>query len=193
MKEEKNNVKKPFYKKWWFWIIIILIVEIFGKDSKDKNIDTSSELAQKIEKVDGTQSTKMAIDTSSELTEKDENIQSLETKSEDEFIEDVKRVIQGAINSEREAIIDVELKNRDLYVYVDFSNTDPAPFTLEDLAWSRTSSITDAILELNDYDTLWDAVIIDFGDIGKIRNGKECIEENEYGYRYFPSKNFILE
>ena len=38
---------------------------------------------------------------------------------------------------------------------------------IEDLAISRTSSITDAILELTDYDSQWNTITVDFGDVGK--------------------------
>ena len=51
--------------------------------------------------------------------------------------------------------IDVVLKDGDLCVTVDLSNANPEPLTMEDLAISRTGSITDAILELTDYDSYW--------------------------------------
>lgn len=112
--------------------------------------------------------------------------------SADNFIADVKDAIQGAISSKTEAITDVVLKNGDLCVYVDFSKADPSPLTLEDLAWSRTSSITDAILELKDYDELWETITVDFGDIGHITNSKADMKSNGMG-RYFPAENFKIE
>lgn len=41
------------------------------------------------------------------------------------------------------------------------------PLTLEDLALSGIGSITDAILELKDYDNLWETIKVDFGAIGQ--------------------------
>ncbi|MCM1124627.1 MAG: hypothetical protein NC416_18785 [Eubacterium sp.] len=110
----------------------------------------------------------------------------------DNFIADVKDVIQGAISSKTEAITDVTLENGDLCVYVDFSKADPSPLTLEDLAWSRTSSITEAILDLKDYDELWETITVDFGATGHITNSKENVETN-VGGRYFPAEDFKLE
>lgn len=110
----------------------------------------------------------------------------------DNFIADVKEVIQGAISSKTETITDVVLENEDLCVYVDFSKAAPSPLTLEDLAWSRTSSITDAILELKDYDELWETITVDFGDTGHITNNKADMESNGIG-RYFPAENFKIE
>lgn len=110
----------------------------------------------------------------------------------DNFIADVKDVIQGAISSKTEAITDVELENGDLCVYVDFSKADPSPLTLEDLAWSRTSSITDAILELKDYDELWETITVDFGDVGHITNSKTDMKNSGFG-RYFPAEDFKIE
>ncbi|MCX4298421.1 MAG: hypothetical protein OSJ73_15540 [Lachnospiraceae bacterium] len=112
--------------------------------------------------------------------------------SPDNFIADVKDVIQGAISSKVEAITDVVLENGDLCVYVDFSKADPSPLTLEDLALSRTSSITDAILELKDYDELWETITIDFGDVGHITNSKVDMQNNSVG-RYFPAEDFKIE
>lgn len=113
--------------------------------------------------------------------------------SSDKFVSDVKTAIQGAINSEDESIVDVVLNNKDLCITVDLSKSNPEPLTMEDLAISRTGSITDAILELTDYDSQWNTITIDFGDVGKITNSKDSIKENEFGGRYFPSENFTLE
>ena len=107
-------------------------------------------------------------------------------------MEDVKTAIQGAISSKTESIRDVVLKDGDLCVYVDFSNADPSPLTLEDLALSRTGSITDAILELKDYDSLWETITVDFGEVGHITNNKADIQTG-MGGRYFPGENFKLQ
>ena len=80
-----------------------------------------------------------------------------------------------------------------LCVTVDLSKANPEPLTMEDLAISRTWAITDAILELTDYDSQWNTITIDFGDIGRITSKKDDIKENEFGGRYFPSENFTLE
>lgn len=121
-----------------------------------------------------------------------DNTTTQETSS-DKFISEVKEVIQGAISSEDESITDVVLKDGDLHITVDLSKADPAPLTIEDLALSRTSSITDAILALADYDSQWNTITVDFGDVGKVVCDKNSIKENEVGGRYFPSENFTLE
>ncbi len=121
-----------------------------------------------------------------------QEITSTKEVSPDNFIADVKDVIQGAISSKTEAITDVVLENGDLCVYVDFSKADPSPLTLEDLALSRTSSITDAILELKDYDELWETITVDFGDVGHITNSKTDMKNNGFG-RYFPAEDFKIE
>ncbi len=115
----------------------------------------------------------------------------LENISNDDFIEKIKSAIQGDVG-EDESIIDVKCENEDLYIYVDFSKTDPNPFTFEDLAVSRTCSITDSILELKEYDSLWKNIIVDFGEIGHIKNDKSNIKYNEFG-RYFDESNFKIE
>lgn len=165
-KAEKNKVKKPIYKKWWFWVIIVVIIAaIFGNNGAKDGIE------------DGVKDT----------------INSAEQQTSDKFIEEVENAIQGSINSEEESITDVVLKDRNLCVIVNLSEANSTPLTMEDLAISRTGSITDAILELADYDNQWETITVDFGNIGKITNSKESIKENEVGGRYFPSENFIIE
>lgn len=110
--------------------------------------------------------------------------------SDDEFVEDVKIAIQDDIG-ENEQIKDVIFENGDLCVYVDISNVDPTPLTMEELALSRTSSITDAILELTQYDDEWNTITVDFEDLGHIKNSKENISDDGYG-RYFPIEQFKL-
>lgn len=121
-------------------------------------------------------------------SEKTDSESTTEKASTDDFVSDVKAAIDGDVGA-GEAITDVKFEDGDLCVYVDLSKADPTPLTLEDLAESRTSSITDSILELTEYDDLWDTITVDFGSIGKITNGKSDIRDDGYG-RYF---DFDLE
>ena len=175
-KDKGSSVKKPIIKKWWFWVIIIVVLAgIIGSGGgKDEGKGDTPPTTTKPE---GSQTP--------ENTTTDD-------VSADKFVEDVKTAIQGAISSKTESIQDVVLKDGDLCVYVDFSNADPSPLTLEDLALSRTGSITDAILELKDYDSLWETITVDFGEVGHITNNKADIQTG-MGGRYFPSENFKLE
>lgn len=161
--------KKSIFKRWWFWVIVVIVVAGIGGangGSKDKKEEDKTS---------------------------NNNVTVTEETSSGEFVEKVKIAIQGAISSEDEFITDVVLKDEDLRITVDLSKADPEPFTIEELAISRTGSITDAILELSDYDSQWKTITIDFGDIGKIANSKDSIKENEVGGRYFPSENFTLQ
>ena len=81
------------------------------------------------------------------------------------------------------------LNGTDLLITVDFTNADPAPLTLSDLAWSRASSITDAVLTFAEYDELWETITIDFGEAGSVVCNKSDVVSTEYG-RYIPSTVF---
>lgn len=160
-------VRKPIFKKWWFWVIIVVILAaIFGNSGTNDSVKDE---------------TKDAINSTEQQA------------TSDKFVEDVKTAISGAIDSDNEAITDIALKDKDLCVTVDLSKADPSPLTIEDLAISRTSSITDAILELTGYDSQWNTITVDFGDVGKVVCDKDSIKENEAGGRYFPSENFTLK
>ena len=165
-KSTKSNGKKPIFKKWWFWVIIVVILAaIFGNSGTNDSVKDE---------------TKDAINSTEQQA------------TSDKFVEDVKTAISGAIDSDNEAITDIALKDKDLCVTVDLSKADPSPLTIEDLAISRTSSITDAILELTGYDSQWNTITVDFGDVGKVVCDKDSIKENEAGGRYFPSENFKI-
>ncbi len=169
-KTTATKAKKPIYKKWWFWaIIVVILTTAFASQGVKDGFE------------DGVKDTISSTE------------QQTTTSASGKFIEDVKAAIQGAINSKEESITDVVLKDGDLYISVDLSKANPLPLTTEDLAISRTGSITDAILELTDYDIQWKTITIDFGDIGKVTNSKDNVKENELGGRYFPSENFILK
>lgn len=111
--------------------------------------------------------------------------------NEEKFIEDIKNAISGAIG-EGEFITDVSFANGDLRICVDITQADPSPLTFEDLALSRTSSITDNILGLNEYLDTWTTITVDFGTLGHICNGKDNIADDGYG-PYFKSSNFAFE
>ena len=164
----KNNAaestgKNAIFKKWWFWILLVVILSAILGAVKA------------VGKISGTVNSANPQATS------------------DEFIDAVISAASTAIAGSSEAVTGVVLDCRDLCVTVDLSKTDPSPFTVEDLAISRTVSITDAILDLADYDSEWDTITVDFGDIGKVVCGKDSIQENEFGGRYFPSADFILQ
>lgn len=195
-----ENAKKKFYEKNWFmwlWLILfppigLILLWICHKDKKKKTkiIFSVVFIIWFVILICATNGNTTEPTNTNPTTEE---TQSTEVEiSPDKFIAEVKNSIQGAINSEEEYIVDVVLKDGVLCVTVDLSKANPDPFTIEDLAISRTGSITDAILELTDYDNQWNTITIDFGDIGKISNKKDDVKENDFG-QYFPSKNFTFE
>ena len=107
----------------------------------------------------------------------------------------VKKAIKGDMGEDESYA--VVFRDGYLFVRVDFSKVDPTPLTFEDLAITRTSSITDTILDLTDIYNLWDEITVSFGvdgeEIGDITNTKDDVEKNEFGGRYFPQENFALE
>ena len=148
---------------------------------------TQPETEETTIELDSTESEPESIpeETTEEIEEEPENNNSGTEKgiSGESFVEDVKSALQHLFVTE--SITDIVYQDRKLTVYVDLSQTDPTPLTLQDLALHHNSSITDDILELSQYDDLWDEVIIDFGEIGTVVNTKADIVYNGYGGRYF--------
>ncbi len=108
--------------------------------------------------------------------------------STDEFISEIPDVIDGSVGAE-DSIDNISLENGNLLICVTLGN--PSPFSYEDLMLSRTSSITDAILSLENCFDLWDTITIDYGEHGSIQNGHDNIQDDGYG-AYFRSENFII-
>lgn len=149
--------------------------------SKNDEIQSSSESSLEISVAETTESTieeTTTVESTSENTSEDNpNV------SSEAFIDIIKETIQGTVGTD-EYITDVALTDNILTIYVDLSKADTTIVPFEDLAISRASSITDSFLELKQYDDLWEEIIIDFGNVGQVKNTKSDIIESSYG-RYF--------
>ena len=163
---------------WW------LICAVMGNDTTD--VSTSEPTTEIIAAITTESVSEITTETTAALTTE----ATTQKITKDFFIKDVKQAIKGAVG-ENEAITDVTLDNKNLCVYVDFSQTDPSPLTFEDLMISRTSSITDAILNLTQYESLWKTITVDFNDLGYIKNKKKDMELGSVG-KYFPIEGFEI-
>lgn len=115
-----------------------------------------------------------------------------EPTASNDFIEKVTEAIDGQVG-EGESVLDIEMDGNNLILSVDLSNTKVHDwFPMDALAETRYTSITDAILELDKYDELWDTITVDFGELGYITCGKDDIGTNEWGGRYFDSSHIKL-
>lgn len=100
------------------------------------------------------------------------------------FVNAVEEAIHGTVDSSNERITNVDFTDGTLTISVDLSEADTTIVSLEDLAVVRAQSITDYFLELEEYEDLWNEVIIDFGALGRVKKSKSDIIESSYG-RYF--------
>ena len=107
-----------------------------------------------------------------------------------QFLSAINTAIEGALGK-GESVKEITLYNSDLCLVVDLGSTAPSPLSFEDLAESRFSSLSDAILDVTEYDDLWTSITVDFGDIGYATNTKSDILESEFG-RYFDALKYKL-
>ncbi len=107
--------------------------------------------------------------------------------SSDDFIKIIEVGIKGDVGA-NEVINSVTLEEKALIISVNISSADTTLLTLELLAESRTSSITDTILELTEYYSFWDTITVDFGSVGLIKNSKTSIVNDGYGPYFNPAK-----
>ena len=166
-----------------------------GNSTVETIVDTSADGEKKPAENEANVEKPEEADTNTDSQEKKTNekeISTDENTSEDELLKDAKKAAKAGINSNNQKIKKVKLKKRDLCIYVDLSNTDPEPLTIEDVAWTLAGSITDEVLELEQYYSMWDTITVDFGEVGFIKNSKDEIQNDGYG-NYFPAENFNLE
>ena len=109
----------------------------------------------------------------------------------DVFLNEIKSKLDGQIANEDESYTNIALNGKNVYIGVDISKVDTGLLTRALLAESRTGSITDAFLNITEYDDLWDSVTVDFGNTGVVTLYKTDIEVNEYNMRYFNSLKYI--
>lgn len=112
-------------------------------------------------------------------------------KEQNGFVKAVSEAADGNLE-EDEKLEEVTLYENDLYLSVDLGDTSDSDASAEDIALYRVSSLTDAILELDNFEHLWETITVDFGDIGEVVNGKDNIKDDGYG-KYFDSAKFELK
>ena len=112
------------------------------------------------------------------------------SKEQSGFVNAVLDASDGNLG-EGEKLKEVTLYNNDLCLSVDLGDTSNSTLPVEELAYSRVSSLTDAILELDNFEHLWDTITVDFGDLGEVVNSKDGIQDSGYG-KYFDSAQFQL-
>lgn len=189
-------------KKKWPWIVaaIVLVIAIgAGAGNKSKPAE-NEKAAPETEAAEPEAKSTEIVPIETEAPETDATMQAPEAPAvnpepeakpepepkpelltEDAFLENVRTVVPNGMGS-GEKVTSVTLKDRVLTVSVDLSGStapSPANFTIEMLAESRASQITEQILTLP-WD-FWDTVVVDFGDAGKSTNEKQRIITTEYG------------
>lgn len=114
------------------------------------------------------------------------------TVDSDELIKAVSKAIEGQVG-ENEKITDVTFDGSDLKISVDMSQAENKKISVEILAESRISSITQAILDLDDkYYNTWESITLDFSNIGKATFYKREVKDQGLG-RYFEVPVGIFE
>lgn len=157
--------------------LVIVIVSIgFMGNSEPEPDKTTEEVSATME------ITKESV--TEQVTKEEKTIADTDISPET-FVSAVEEAIQGAVNSSDEHITNVDLTDSTLTISVDLSEADTTIVPLEDLAVVRAQSVTDVILDLEQYDDLWNKIVVDFGDVGLVSRTSDDIIENEYGMRCF--------
>ena len=116
---------------------------------------------------------------------------SMASVDNDTLINAVEEAIEGQVGND-EKITGVAFDGKDITITVDISGADTSLFSAEEIAESRMSSITDAILKLdNSYFNSWETITLDFGSTGKATLDKSMIKDEGIG-KYFDFPAGIL-
>ena len=106
------------------------------------------------------------------------------------FLNEIKSALEGQLGS-NEYYTNIALNGMNVYIGIDISNADTSLLPRKYIAEGTTCSVTDAFLDITEYDDLWDSVTLDFGNSGVVTLYKTDIEVNEYNLRYFNSLKYI--
>lgn len=100
------------------------------------------------------------------------------TEQQASIIDVVTEAADGGVG-EGEKVTSVSLNGKVLTITVDLAGNN-------DIAFERISSITDAVLALDDsYYDQWDQIVLDFGDAGKATLDKSMVVDDPQIGRYF--------
>lgn len=117
-------------------------------------------------------------------SEEENTAAEVDTDKVNEYIDALKGVVNEDVVGFNETISDITLQDRTVVISVDMSTADTSKFEAKDIAEVDFSGITDAALEITDYDDLWDSMKVDFGDLGSITKTKDDIKDEGAG-RFF--------
>lgn len=164
-------------KKFYYIIGTVAMLGIAGSITGcAENTDTHSTVSSDASSNKGTTVTKAPKKKDNNSAAKDSSI--------------LKSAISKAIKdqiAEGEKIKNITVKNSDVTIDVDLSKSlDDIKLPDSELAISRASSITDAILSLPDkQEKLWNKITLNFKGIGTVTRTKKDIKTNEYDMKYF--------
>lgn len=165
-----------------------MVVFYYDSESLERDKGVDKEYVYLIEDTSGYEKTNNDPNT---YSPPESNAQNTSSESGSELL-DLADSLNNCVGSD-EYITSVTLNDKVLKIVVDLSHADLGFLSIDDLAYSRASSITDEILNHSELDSSWDRINLDFGTTGRIEIGKDAIKTNEYGMRYMDLAKFRLQ
>ena len=108
--------------------------------------------------------------------------------SDNEFIDAVKNEVKGDLG-DGEKFGEITINDKTLCIKVSLNDPSQYLLPIEYVIEGRVGSITDSLLEMNEYNDFWNTVIIDFGIYGKVQNHRVDAVSNGYN-KYFELSNY---
>lgn len=197
MKNKANRVSIVFI------VITIITFAIFSgcakKNIKNTDItntqattqpstDTQNNSSQRIENTTHSEQQNnnqtSSINNTKSTIQSDRHISSSSQTSVQSIANAIKKSTQNYLG-EGEKITKVTLNDRILTVYVDLSKADTSILPIHEIAYSRIDGITSKILELDEYYSLWDSIVLDFGTERTPHLDKSIIIDDPQVGKYF--------
>lgn len=186
----RNKPAKVWLKRAGICFLIAIAVSILSPSKKNTD-DTA-------EKKAASEETAVQGDTSETAVPDEDSISQKEDSPEDEHVDGeslisaVREVTNGTVAKD-ESISDVTFDNGNLTVLVDLSEADTSVVPLNELSVARISSITDAILSMDQkYYDAWDTITIAFDNGDSATFDKSKVADDGAG-KYFKLSDNCLE
>lgn len=125
-----------------------------------------------------------SINNTKSTIQSDGHVSSSSQTTVQKMTDTIKKSTQNDLG-EGEKITKVTLNDRILTIYVDLSKADTSILPIHEIAWSRIDGITSKILELDEYYSLWDSIVLDFGTERTPHLDKSIIIDDPQVGKYF--------
>ncbi|MBM7598485.1 cobalamin biosynthesis protein CobT [Virgibacillus halotolerans] len=169
-------------------IILIMLLGACGQrgaepaeeDQEDRQTDQIEDISREPEEEPEEEVVELGDTEDIENDESEEQEESIDDTSQSMTEDELREIIEYTGIGEGDELVSATIENEEIKAVINLGEFEL--FTIEDLAVTRYSQLSDELLDHEG----WEKLTIEFSDIGTITMDRSDAESNEYG-EYFPT------